>query len=73
MFASESKQLDIFPPYLFENADSPFSIHLHKMEATQNGGYKQVAYKHAFLKYKEKFSFFLLVFFFPHVWGPEEQ
>lgn len=34
MFASESKQLDIFPPYLFENADSPFSIHLYKMETT---------------------------------------
>lgn len=32
MFASESKQLEIFSPYLFENADSPFSIHLYRME-----------------------------------------
>ena len=31
---------------------------------TQNGGHKQVAYKHAFLKYKEKFSFLQLFFFF---------
>ena len=70
MFASESKQLDISPPYLFENADSPFSIHLHKMEATS----KLLINTH-FWNIKKNFIFFycFFFFFFLHMSGDQKS